>query len=243
MYGTGQDNATVTVKRRATAGSGSYDTDLGTATVSSGTWTFAVTLTADGTYDFATTTRLADNTDLSTPVPYTGVVVDTTAPTASLSGQAPASAAVSNAASVTATVAGTDVTHYRYKVVAGSSCSGSTGYLPNDTTGTAVATGISAATTTPADGSVSLCVIGRDEAGNWQSTSSATEHTWTKDTTDPTVVIVHLGTTSYSVSPSDANGVASTESADIASSGATCDSSVTFSTVSSVPSLHQITLV
>ena len=233
VYGTGQDNATVTVKRRATAGSGSYDTDLGTATVSSGTWTFAVTLTADGTYDFATTTRLADNTDLSTPVPYTGVVVDTTAPTASLSGQAPASAAVSNAASVTATVAGTDVTHYRYKVVAGSSCSGSTGYLPNDTTGTAVATGISAATTTPADGSVSLCVIGRDEAGNWQSTSSATEHTWTKDTTDPTVVIVHLGSTNYSVSPSDANGVASTESADIASSGATCDSTVTFSTVSS----------
>ena len=75
-------------------------------------------MTADGTYDFATTTRLSGGTELSTPVPYTGVVVDTVAPTATLSGQAPASAAVSSATSVTATVAGTDVTHYRYKVVA-----------------------------------------------------------------------------------------------------------------------------
>ena len=42
-------------------------------------------------------------------------------------------------------------------------------------------------TTSPslADGSVTLCVKGRDDAGNYQSTPTTT--TWTKDTTAPTI--------------------------------------------------------
>ena len=37
------------------------------------------------------------------------------------------------------------------------------------------------------DGSIILCVIGRDAAGNWQTT--ATSATWTKDTSAPTLTI------------------------------------------------------
>ena len=50
---------------------------------------------------------------------------------------------------------------------------------------TAVATGITDDISSVADGSVSLCAAGRDDAGNWQSTPTKT--TWTKDTVLPAI--------------------------------------------------------
>ena len=48
---------------------------------------------------------------------------------------------------------------------------------------TAVATNITDDISSLADGSVTLCAVGRDTAGNWQSTATTT--TWTKDTAAP----------------------------------------------------------
>ena len=50
---------------------------------------------------------------------------------------------------------------------------------------TAVATNITDDISSLADGSVTLCAVGRDTAGNWQSTATTT--TWTKDTAVPTI--------------------------------------------------------
>ncbi len=192
VYGTGPAESTVTLRRRSTSTTtdtlSDYATVIGSDTIASGasTWSVAVNL-ADDTYDFATTSVLGDGTVLNTPVPYKGVVVDTTAPTASLSAT-PTAASVSNATTATATVAGTGVTHYKYEIVAGASCSGAT-YAGSEVV---VGTGISeiSAISPLADGPVSLCVIGRDQAGNWQQTG--TPHTWTKDTTGPSLTFVSL---------------------------------------------------
>ena len=77
------------------------------------------------------------------------------------------------------TVAGTEVTHYKSKVVTGACTTGNYG------SETAVATKITTDISALADGTIRLCVIGRDTAGNYQST--ATEASWTKDTVAPTI--------------------------------------------------------
>ena len=192
LYGTGPTGAVVTLRRRSTSTTTDlltdYATVIGTHTIAAGStnWSVDVTVPADDTYDFATTAVLSGGTALNTPVPYKGVVVDTVPPTVALTSPAPTN--VSNATTATATVGGTDVTHYKHEIVAGASCSGVT----YDGSEVAVGTAISDATAiTPlADGPVSLCVIGRDQAGNWQRTG--TRHGWTKDTTGPTLSFVSL---------------------------------------------------
>lgn len=108
------------------------------------------------------------------------IAIDTTAPTATLSG-APSGASPSTGLSVT--VGGTTVASYRYKVISGSStgCSSGSGYSSI----MAVASLISSSIAGIADGSVTLCVLGRDSLGNEQTYASATTTTWTKDTTPP----------------------------------------------------------
>jgi hypothetical protein len=99
-------------------------------------------------------------------------IIDNTAPAATISGM-PASS--TNQSGATLTVGGDGVTHYKYKLddadVYGSE--------------TAVGTGITLASLS--DGSHTVHVLGRDAAGNWQSTDTPTTATWTVDTTKPVV--------------------------------------------------------
>ena len=111
----------------------------------------------------------------TTSVSYT---YDGTAPTATVSG---APSGSSSTTTLDVTVAGTGVTHYKSKAVAGACSTGNYG------SETAVATKITTDISALADGTVRLCVIGRDAAGNWQATGSATEASWTKDTAAPTI--------------------------------------------------------
>lgn len=102
---------------------------------------------------------------------------DTVPPTATLSGT-PANP--SNGSVLTGTVGGTEVTDYQYALLAGASCTGASygSWIP-------VATALpSDSLTALGEGSITVCVKGRDTAGNVQS--SPTSATWTRDITPPT---------------------------------------------------------
>jgi hypothetical protein len=86
------------------------------------------------------------------------------------------------------TVNGTDIAYYKYKVAAGATCSSSSGYSAE----VVRATNITASVSGLADGSVTLCVWGRDAAGNYQDLADATSFTWTKDTVAPTAAGITL---------------------------------------------------
>ena len=100
-------------------------------------------------------------------------VKDTVAPTAASISGAPTD--TSNTTTLNVTVSGNDITHYKHKVIAGTSCSTGT-YGSERAVATKITDNIG---TTPVDGPVILCVLGRDAAGNYQST--ATQARWTKD--------------------------------------------------------------
>ncbi len=103
-------------------------------------------------------------------------------PTVTLTG-APSGSNTSSSLSVT--VGGNSVTHYKYKMgIAGSTtCSSPSGYSSE----IAIATGISDSLADYADNSsLKLCVVGRDSAGNWVNYTAATTATWTQ-TSPPSV--------------------------------------------------------
>lgn len=107
------------------------------------------------------------------------------APTATLSN------IPSNSSNVTAlniTVGGTNVVFYQYKVgeTSSTTCSDSSGYSSD----TAVAQNIQSNISALANGSITLCVIGKDSAGNYQPIASSTSASWTKDTVLPTITSV-----------------------------------------------------
>ena len=107
--------------------------------------------------------------------------VDTTAPTTTLTG---VPTGVNNIETLDVTVGGSEVTHYQYAIFSGDSCTNAR-YSDSDTAGTAIADKIT--TTVPTrDGSVILCVVGRDVAGNWQTKDAATTAVWTRDNIKPT---------------------------------------------------------
>ena len=85
------------------------------------------------------------------------------------------------------TIAGTGVSHYKYKLreSADAACSVAAGYSAEIAVGTKISDSISAY----ADGALEVCVVGKDSAGNWQAESSATAVSWTKDTSAPTATI------------------------------------------------------
>ena len=66
---------------------------------------------------------------------------------------------------------------------------------------TAVGTNITTDISSLADGTVALCVVGRDVAGNYQSTPTTT--TWTKDATAPTIVSGYYNGTSVVLTMSE----------------------------------------
>lgn len=105
------------------------------------------------------------------------IVFDNTPPTATLSGHPTGS---TNVYVLNATVGGTDVVAYKYKVgpSASTDCTIATGYSASEIP---VATKITNNISALANGTIKLCVVGRDTAGNWQTEASATSVTWTKN--------------------------------------------------------------
>lgn len=96
---------------------------------------------------------------------------DITPPTAIISGSP---AIPTNSTSADLTVGGADVVAYKYKLNSGS-------YSSKITVGTQISL------SPLAEDTHTLFVIGKDTAGNWQSTDSATTTTWTVDTTAPVI--------------------------------------------------------
>ena len=177
----------------STCNATNYGSGGTTVTLSSNSGTVTVTNESDNTKYLCfkvTKTNFADHYVGSAQI--TGI--DDTAPTATITG---APSGTNNTTTLAVTVAGTSVTHYKHKTVTGTTCT-ATGYGSE----TAIATSITDDISSLADGSIILCVLGRDTAGNWQST--ATSATWTKDATAPTITTTVAGTpTNRSVSATD----------------------------------------
>ena len=178
-----EDDSGVTVSGTTTGTDSGSDVDLtftngsntitiSDITVSSNAWSTTLTLTnltalGEGTISIA---GAVDNTAGNTSTASQSFVYDIMAPTATTSG---APTGTSATTTLNIIVAGTDVTHYKHKVVTGSTCT-SAGYGSE----TPVATAITDSISSLANGSITLCVLGKDIAGNWQTT--ATSATWTK---------------------------------------------------------------
>jgi hypothetical protein len=105
------------------------------------------------------------------------LIKDTSVPTAVLSGT-PTSP--SNATALNATVGGSGVTAYKFKVglAATTDCSATTDYSAEIASSTLITSSISA----QADGNLKICAVARNAAGNYQYLSSPTSYTWLKDT-------------------------------------------------------------
>jgi hypothetical protein len=90
-------------------------------------------------------------------------------------------------------------TTYQYKLGPSLStiCSNAIGYSADITSSTSIIENLGVY----ADGSMTLCVIGKDASGNYQAYANATTYTWVKDTTAPTIT---------SVTSSKANGAYTT---------------------------------
>jgi hypothetical protein len=95
-------------------------------------------------------------------------IKDTSAPTAILTG---APTGTNNTTSLNVVVSGTDVVYYQFKIGETSStvCSNATGYSSDIAVAQSIQSNISAL----ANGGVTLCVIGKDSGGNYQSMASS----------------------------------------------------------------------
>ena len=105
------------------------------------------------------------------------ITFDNTPPTATLSGQPTGSSAKY---SINIDVNGSDVVAYKYKMgpAASVDCAVASGYSSVEVAHTTnIVDNISAY----ANGSVELCVVGKDTAGNWQTYATATTAVWTKN--------------------------------------------------------------
>jgi hypothetical protein len=86
----------------------------------------------------------------------------------------------SNTLTLDIDVGGTDVVSYRYKIVAGfNDCANPANYTSNQRSANL---NITDSISSLANGSIYVCAIGRDTAGNEQLTSNATVVSWTKAT-------------------------------------------------------------
>ncbi len=99
-------------------------------------------------------------------------VLDTASSFATFDSGAPADPTNQNTTDIT--IAGTDITHYKYKIDSGSY-------------GSETAIAVHLALSDLTDGEHTISLIGKDTAGNWQAEGSATTHTWTVDITGPII--------------------------------------------------------
>lgn len=108
--------------------------------------------------------------------------LDTTPPALVTLHNAPSG--VSGIEKLDVTVGGTDVSHYKYKLGTNAiDCSSSTGYSGEIPIGTEITTALGSYGN---NSDLRLCVMGRDSAGNWQSTAAVAN--W-KKVTDLTVAV------------------------------------------------------
>ena len=150
--------------------------------LTSGAWSASLTAAelttlTDGVI---TLTAAADDTAGNTGTVSRTITRDTVAPAAADPALTGVPTGTSRVIALTVTVSGTDLTHYKHKTVAADSCATGT-YSASTPVATDITTDISALP----DGVVTLCLIARDTAGNWQSESAPTTASWTKDTTTP----------------------------------------------------------
>ncbi len=133
-----------------------------------GNTTVTFSALSDGTYSNCSLS-VTDGLGNSTTLPITTFTIDTVAPTAMLSGTP---ALHSNATSATITVAGSEVTHYKYKI-------------DNDSYSAEIAVSSPITLNNLSEGSHTISVVGRDAAGNWQLVVDTTTFAWSIDTTAP----------------------------------------------------------
>lgn len=152
-------------------------------TVASCTWTagatlpttFTVTTVNEAKTLYAWVKDAAGN--VSAMASSASITFDNTPPTATLSGQPTGS---SSKYLLNIDVNGSGVVGYKYKLgVAGSTdCTVASGYASSEIS---AATNITDNIAGVANGSIKVCVVGKDAAGNWQTYAAATSATWTKN--------------------------------------------------------------
>lgn len=171
-------HADITVE--ATSSSGAIVTYTAPNAIDDVDGTFAATClpTSGSQFALGATTVTCNASDVAgnpaIPTTFTVTVQDTIAPTATLSG-VPANPA--NTASTDITVAGADVTHYKYKLDGGSFGAETPVVTPITESGLS-------------NGTHTISVVGKDAAGNWQEELSATVFIWTVDTIAPIIGVV-----------------------------------------------------
>jgi|GEM_PF-3153770 len=154
-------------------------------TVASCTWTagsslptsFVVNTTNNSKTLYAWVRDLAGN--VSSMSTSNAVTFDNIAPTATATGS-PTGTSAKYVLNID--VGGTDVVTYKYKLglTASTDCSNSVNYSGEISASVNITDNISST----ADGGMTLCVVGKDTAGNWQTYGLATTKTWTKDSPD-----------------------------------------------------------
>lgn len=135
--------------------------------------TFTATLTNESKTLSAWVKDLAGN--ISARKDSNAVIFDNIAPLATLSGQ-PTGNSAKYALNID--VAGTDVVSYKYKLGSAVTCTDSAGYSAEISASTNITDNISAL----ANGTIQVCVVGKDTAGNWQTYTTSTTTSWTKAT-------------------------------------------------------------
>ena len=136
--------------------------------------THAFTVGANGTYFFEILTY--DDADNFSVACSPGITV--TSVMATLTGAPTGNSSIVN---LNIDVGGAAVSHYQYKVgtASGINCADPTNYLGEYLESTNITANISG----EGDGLIRLCVIGRDNLGNWAPLANAVDVTWTKDST------------------------------------------------------------
>jgi hypothetical protein len=87
----------------------------------------------------------------------------------------------SNTVALNITVTGSTVSSYKYKLGSGANCADEAGYSAEALKATPITDDISLLS----DGSLSICLLGKDANNIWMSPGSASKYTWFKDTTTP----------------------------------------------------------
>ncbi|QDK37220.1 Calx-beta domain-containing protein [Bdellovibrio sp. NC01] len=170
--------------------------------------TFTVTTTNNSKTLYAWVKDLAGN--VSAMATSNAVTFDNTPPTATVTGF-PTGTSAKYAMNID--VAGTDVITFKYKLglTASTTCSSATGYSAETNASVNITDNISGLS----DGSITLCVVGKDSAGNWQTYASATTKTWTKDSPDIQFTVTTSSISEYD-SPTHKVYVSIAAAADIA---------------------------
>lgn len=103
------------------------------------------------------------------------------------------SPSINNITNPTIVVSGIDITSYKYQLSIAADCTNNALYSSDQSVSIPITDALGS--NGAGDGLYTLCVIGADAAGNWQSTAAATSTSWTKDTLPPAVLSVTSPTT------------------------------------------------